>query len=88
MGWASGSGLCADIVKQARKHVPESARPAFYKALIDIFESEDCDTLQEVSDKEFAKEYRKVMRKRYPDDYCKKCSGMLDNDCKCEGDES
>lgn len=47
MGWASGSSLAADIWSLVRRHIPKEKRPRVAKNLIDLFESEDCDTMEE-----------------------------------------
>lgn len=56
MGWASGSGLFTEIMKAARKAIPDRAkRSAFYLEIIGAFENEDWDTQDECrgSDKAF-----------------------------------
>lgn len=47
MGWASGSRMAADIWALFRPHVPVKARKHVAKKLVDIFEGEDCDTMDE-----------------------------------------
>lgn len=47
MGWAGGSGMAADVWKLVRSHIPESKRKRIAKKLVDIFENEDCDTMDE-----------------------------------------
>lgn len=68
MGWSGGSSMCESIIRLLRKHVPEASRPKVYDGLIDLFESEDCDTLCEVDDPEFQKRLRKKHPGWYSDD--------------------
>ncbi len=45
MGWASGSVIGRDIIKLAKKHIPNTKRGAFYRGLINALADQDCDTL-------------------------------------------
>jgi hypothetical protein len=67
MGWSGGSGIAADLIRAAKKHVPESSRPAFYKVLVRVLEDEDCDTLDECRgmDPAFDRVMNKVYKERY-----------------------
>jgi hypothetical protein len=47
MGWASGSALADDVWALFRKHVPAKNRRAVARKLVDMFEGEDCDTMDE-----------------------------------------
>lgn len=47
MGWASGSGLAAEIWSMFRKYVPTRSRKRVALKLVDLFENEDCDTMDE-----------------------------------------
>jgi hypothetical protein len=47
MGWASGSGVAADVWSAVRRHIPEEKRQTVAKKIIRIFENEDCDTIDE-----------------------------------------
>lgn len=47
MGWASGSMLADSVWSMFRKHVPAKNRKAVAKRLVDLFEGEDCDTMDE-----------------------------------------
>ena len=47
MGWGSGNVVMDGISAAAMKHVPKKTRIAFYKDVITVKESADCDTLQE-----------------------------------------
>lgn len=48
MGWSGGSGLLGDCWKQVRKFVPEKDRTKLLAKLIELFENEDCDTMDEI----------------------------------------
>ena len=47
MGWSGGSAIAEDVWKLVRGYVPESQRQEIALAIIDRFESEDCDTMDE-----------------------------------------
>jgi len=49
MGWASGSELLGDIVELAEENLElrEDTAVDFYRQLIDLFESHDCDTIDD-----------------------------------------
>ncbi len=47
MGWAGGSELADEIWGMFRKHVPANQRKRLAKKLVDIFEGQDCDTMDE-----------------------------------------
>lgn len=47
MGWASGSRLADDVWSLVRKHIPAKNRKGVAKKLVDMFEGEDCDTMDE-----------------------------------------
>lgn len=47
MGWASGSEIADDIWLLVRKYIPKKDRKKVAKKVIDIFESKDCDTMEE-----------------------------------------
>jgi hypothetical protein len=47
MGWASGSGIAREVYDLVRPFIPETERKAVAKKIIKIFESEDCDTMDE-----------------------------------------
>jgi len=49
MGWASGSRLAEDIWDAVRPELHPNKRRTIAKRIIDLFESEDCDTMQECS---------------------------------------
>jgi len=49
MGWASGSGLAEGVWKCVRRYVPKENRPTVAKAIVDLFEGEDCDTMDEAT---------------------------------------
>ena len=47
MGWAGGSRLLSDVWHAVKKHIPKEKRVNVCKALIEAFEAEDCDTIDE-----------------------------------------
>lgn len=48
MGWASGSTLMSRVIAAMQKaNIHESQREIAYKGIIEAFEGEDCDTLDE-----------------------------------------
>lgn len=49
MGWASGSGIAESVWDAVKKFIPKDKQREVASHLIDIFESEDCDTMQETS---------------------------------------
>ena len=58
MGWGSGAGLLQDIVNNNNlKALPYPQRIRFFQDLIDYFQSEDCDTIDEVESDDMAWEY-------------------------------
>lgn len=65
MGWASGSSLLNDVAKLVMPFVnSEPERANLAGQLIDLFEDEDCDTINECDQRDIAKEYDR----RNPDD--------------------
>lgn len=47
MGWAGGSGIASDVWDLVRKYVPDNQRKTVALKLIDVFEDNDCDTMNE-----------------------------------------
>lgn len=47
MGWASGSAIAEEIWNTIRPHIRPGTRGAMARAIIEIFENNDCDTLDE-----------------------------------------
>ena len=47
MGWASGSRLAEDIWSTVRGAIPANKRKRIAKKVVALFESEDCDTMDE-----------------------------------------
>lgn len=47
MGWAGGSVVAGDVWALVRRYVPEKSRRRVAKRLVDIFEDQDCDTMDE-----------------------------------------
>lgn len=54
MGWSSGSGMAGEIFAAVIPHVPVDKQPRMVKHIFEIFEDADCDTMDELSDSEFA----------------------------------
>ncbi len=50
MGWGSGSYLAEAVWNLIKKEIPKEKRKKIASKLIDLFEDEDCDTLQECED--------------------------------------
>ena len=67
MGWSGGSGVAIDIIKLAKKHVPEASKAAFYKGLLEALESEDWDCQSEAEGIDPA--FDKALRKAHPSWY-------------------
>lgn len=57
MGWASGSRLCEEVARIVMPKIKKADREKVAKKLIAAFQSHDCDTLDEVDQKDFAKVY-------------------------------
>lgn len=49
MGWASGSSIAESVWNAVKKYIPKPDQKQVAQSMIDIFESEDCDTMQETS---------------------------------------
>lgn len=49
MGWASGSGIAQNVWDEVKKYIPKDKQKTVAKSIIDIFEQEDCDTMQETT---------------------------------------
>ncbi len=47
MGWCGGSALAESVWAIVRKYVPKNRRKEVARELIDLFEGEDADTMQE-----------------------------------------
>jgi hypothetical protein len=56
MGWASGSGVAENVWELFEELIPEGLKSKFALELTDLFESYDCDTMDETS---FVQEYLK-----------------------------
>lgn len=70
MGWAGGSSLCWEVIKAAKKAIPDKEKRAkFYESLIVAFENEDCDTLHECwsADPVFKKTHKTMRADDYDD---------------------
>lgn len=65
MGWASGSSLLDEVAKLVMPLVNSKPKRAKLAGqLIDLFEGEDCDTINECAQRDISKEYDR----RNPDD--------------------
>lgn len=62
MGWAGGSGIAANVWSSVEKYIPANQKKRVAKRIIDIFENEDCDTIDE------AEELCKAAGRTYDDD--------------------
>ena len=49
MGWTNGSEIAEDLWRTFRQFVPEAKRPALAREIIERFEAEDCDTMDEAT---------------------------------------
>lgn len=47
MGWASGSAIAESVWDSVRKYIPKAKRQKVAREIVDVFESEDCDTMYE-----------------------------------------
>lgn len=64
MGWASGSEILDDVAKVVMPLIPAARRAKVAEKLIGIFDGHDCDTINEVTQKDVAKAYEAM----YPED--------------------
>lgn len=66
MGWASGSGLMSEIIREVKSTgVDFESRKEVYEVLIHCFEDHDCDTLQECVGEDIA--FDAVWEMLYPE---------------------
>lgn len=49
MGWNSGSGIAESVWNVIKTHIPKPDHREVAEELINIFESEDCDTMSETT---------------------------------------
>lgn len=47
MGWCGGSGIAEDVWRLVREHIPFNDRQRIASEIIEIFEHEDADTMDE-----------------------------------------
>lgn len=47
MGWAGGSELAEDIWNLVGKYIPKKQQKRVAKKIVDLFEHQDCDTMDE-----------------------------------------
>lgn len=50
MGWASGSELMSEVLAATLPHIPKKKRKAVVAKLVEAFQAQDCDTLEECAD--------------------------------------
>lgn len=50
MGWSGGSKLAEDLWSVIRKHLPARHRKKVANKIIDLFENQDADTMEEAED--------------------------------------
>jgi hypothetical protein len=50
MGWASGSELADGVWDAVKEHIPEEKKQEVALRIVNLFEGEDCDTLDECED--------------------------------------
>ena len=77
MGWCSGSDLADRIWSLVKDHIPKEAQPKIALRIIEIFEGEDCDTMQETALWDLCHEDCDcwVPGDTDPDMDCEKCEG-------------
>jgi len=64
MGWASGSSILEDVAQAVMPLIPKGKRKEIAERLVAIFEDADCDTINEVEQKDI----RAVYDAKYPPD--------------------
>jgi hypothetical protein len=66
MVWGSGSYIVGEIIDNIKMNKIGQDHPElisqFYRAIIEVFEANDCYTLDEVDDKLFKREYKKYLK--------------------------
>lgn len=62
MGWASGSEIADSVWDEFQKYIPNDKKGKVALELVGLFESNDCDTMQECS---FVNEYLKWDENNY-----------------------
>ena len=70
MGWASGSHILDAVADTVLDYIPKKHRKYVAEVLIEIFQEEDCDTIDECENEVIAEVYQEM----YPpleDDECK-----------------
>jgi hypothetical protein len=50
MGWASGSEIAESIWDAVKKSIPKKDQKKVAKKIIEIFENNDCDTIEEAEE--------------------------------------
>lgn len=59
MGWASGSRLLNDVACVVMPYIAEKKRREVARRLIEEFEHQDCDTIDEVTQEDVRAEFRR-----------------------------
>lgn len=49
MGWASGSELMGNVLDVTLRHIPNKKQYLVVKKLCEVFQAQDCDTLEELA---------------------------------------
>jgi hypothetical protein len=66
MGWSSTLDLCSEIIKSAKKYIPDSmVREMFYKGVIIAFEVHDQEDLEECIEDDFA--FDRALKQLHPE---------------------
>jgi hypothetical protein len=50
MGWSSGSQIAEDVWSVIEKQIPKAKRKKVAREIVNIFEANDCDTMDEAED--------------------------------------
>lgn len=66
MGWSTGSAIFTQMIEVLVEHVDEGTRQRLYEEFIPIFESFDCDTLDECMGIDVV--FDKMMESSFDDD--------------------
>lgn len=68
MGWASGSSLLDEVAILVMPYLKKEVRAIVADYLIDLFENEDCDTIDECEQPDICRAWKKIVKERYGDD--------------------
>lgn len=64
MGWASGGEILESVADLVMPEIPARNRPRVAAELIEIFESSDCDVIDEVDNKDIRKAWKIICKER------------------------